>query len=252
MRSPRGRTTSPPATTASSPRTTTCSRRRTSPPIRTPRDWSARPRQHQPEPGRPRRLAGRKPRRVRLHQCQHRRQRLPVRGLRSLAHCAEALGKSDDAKALRGRADTLATAVRDTLLDASACRFLDGVGTSHSAQHATAFPVALGVADSLDAEVLARLGDTLAAGGMKVSVYGAQFLLDALFRLGRADAVPPNSRAVLEVETGDADPSAYRVTATPPGGRGRVTVKPFTGLTGTVLRIRPVGSGTAEVEHVSS
>ncbi|KUM69870.1 family 78 glycoside hydrolase catalytic domain [Streptomyces curacoi] len=277
----------------------------------------------------------------------------------ALAKCAEALGRSEDAKALRGRADTLAAAMRGTLLDASAGRFLDGVGTSHSAQHATAFPVALGVADALGDEVRARLGDTLAAGGMKVSVYGAQFLLDALFRLGRADAalalltssatnswlhmldalkatvvteawdpslksnmtfshawasapagavarhilgvqvskpgaaeflirprtgqlaaaegtvpslrgpvsvtvrrsgaahtvrvgVPPNSRAVLEVEIGDADPSAYRVTATAPGGQGSVAVRPFTDLTGTVLRIGPVGSGTAEVERVSS
>jgi alpha-L-rhamnosidase len=32
------------------------------------------------------------------------------------------------------------------------------------------------------------LGETLADGGMKVSVYGAQFLLDALFATGRAKA----------------------------------------------------------------
>ncbi|GAB2756773.1 hypothetical protein [Streptomyces bullii] len=59
--------------------------------------------------------------------------------------------------------------------------------------------------------------------------------------------VPPNARAVLEIEIGDADPSRYRVTATAPGGRGQVDVRPFTDLTGTVLRIGPVGSGTTEV-----
>lgn len=277
----------------------------------------------------------------------------------ALAQCAAVLGKDDDAKALRSRADTLATAMRTTLLDGTAGRFLDGEGTTHSAQHATAFPVALGVADTLDDEVRARLGDTLAAGGMRVSVYGAQFLLDALFRLGRADAalslltstatnswlhmldtlkativteawdpalksnmtlshawasapanviprhvlgvrvtvpgaeeflirprtgaltdvagtvpsvrgpvkvavhrsadahttrvtVPPNSRAVLEVEIGDVDPADYRVTAKAPGGRGRVAVKPLTDLTGTVLRIGPVGSGTTKVERARS
>ncbi|MDX3733217.1 family 78 glycoside hydrolase catalytic domain [Streptomyces caniscabiei] len=274
----------------------------------------------------------------------------------ALAACATALGKDADASALRDRADTLATAMRTTLLDSAGGRFLDGVGTTHSAQHATAFPVALGVADALDEEVRAGLGDTLAAGGMKVSVYGAQFLLDALFRLGRADAalalltskatnswlhmldalgativteawdpalkpnmtlshawasapanavarhvlgvqvsepgaaafrvrprtgsltevegtvpsvrgpvsvlvrrsgdthttrvtVPPNSRAVVEVEIGDADPAAYRVKGTAPGGGGRVRVESFTDLTGTVLRIGPVGSGTTEVRR---
>lgn len=277
----------------------------------------------------------------------------------ALAKCAAALGKDDDAKALSSRADTLAAAMRATLLDSSGGRFLDGEGTTHSAQHASAFPVALGVADTLDDEVRARLADTLAAGGMRVSVYGAQFLLDALFRLGRADAalalltstatnswlhmldtlkativteawdpalksnmtlshawasapanaiprhvlgvrvtapgaaqflirprtgtltevagtvpslrgpvkvavhrssdahttrvsVPPNSRAVLEVEIGDADPAQYRVTAKTPGGQGRVEVTPFTDLTGTVLRIGPVGSGTTKVERTRS
>lgn len=277
----------------------------------------------------------------------------------ALAKCAEALGKDDDAQALRSRADTLAAAMRTALLDSAAGRFLDGIGTTHSAQHATAFPVALGVADTLDDEVRARLGDTLAAGGMRMSVYGAQFLLDALFRLGRADAalalltstatnswlhmldalkativteawdpalksnmtlshawasapanaiarhvlgvrvtapgaaeflirprtgaltdvtgrvpsvrgpvevavhhsadahttrvtVPPNSRAVLEVEIGDADPAQYRVTATAPGGRQPVEVRPLTDLTGTVLRIGPVGSGTTKVERTRS
>ncbi|MFI2433312.1 family 78 glycoside hydrolase catalytic domain [Streptomyces sp. NPDC018693] len=274
----------------------------------------------------------------------------------ALAKCAAALGKDDEAAALRSRAATLATAMRATLLDSAAGRFVDGEGTTHSAQHATAFPVALGVADDLADEVRARLGNTLAAGGMRMSVYGAQFLLDALFRLGRADAalalltstatnswlhmldalkativteawdpalksnmtlshawasapanavarhvlgvqvdspgaarflvrprtgaltevtgtvpsvrgpvqvsvhrsggahttrvtVPPNSLAVLEVEIGDAAPAEYRVTGTAPGGRGRVDVKPFTDLTGTVLRIGPVGSGTTTVER---
>ncbi|MDC2957922.1 family 78 glycoside hydrolase catalytic domain [Streptomyces gilvifuscus] len=277
----------------------------------------------------------------------------------ALSRCAAALGRNDDATSLRSQADTLAAAMRATLLDSAGGRFLDGEGTAHSAQHATAFPVALGVADALDDDIRARLGDTLAAGGMRMSVYGAQFLLDALFRLGRADAalalltstatdswlhmldtlkativteawdpslksnmtfshawasapantiprhvlgvrvtapgaaeflirprtgaladvsgtvpsmrgpvevavhrsgsahttrvtVPPNSRAVVEVEIGGARPADYRVTAKTPGGRGRVQVRPFTDLTGTVLRIGPVGSGTTKVERTPS
>ncbi|WP_433462336.1 alpha-L-rhamnosidase C-terminal domain-containing protein [Spirillospora sp. CA-128828] len=59
-----------------------------------------------------------------------------------------------------------------------------------SAQHATAFPVALGVAGpgTVPDSVVRALGRTLADGGMKVSVYGAQFLLDALFATGQAEA----------------------------------------------------------------
>ena len=62
--------------------------------------------------------------------------------------------------------------------------YRDGLGSEHASQHATAIPVALGLAPTARRE---GLGEMLAAGGMRMSVYGAQFLLDALFTLGRAD-----------------------------------------------------------------
>ncbi|WP_019634189.1 family 78 glycoside hydrolase catalytic domain [Actinomadura atramentaria] len=110
----------------------------------------------------------------------------------AMADIATALGRTDDARTWRTRADTLAAAMRATLLDAAAGRFADGAGTDHAAQHATAYPVALGVAGpgTVPDAVVAALGRTLAAGGMRVSVYAAQFLLDALFATGRAaDAI---------------------------------------------------------------
>ncbi|MEO3828963.1 hypothetical protein [Actinomadura sp. B10D3] len=64
----------------------------------------------------------------------------------AMADIADVLGKTADARSWRGRAGRLAAAMRENLLDASNGRFLDGVGTTHSAQHATAYPVALGVA----------------------------------------------------------------------------------------------------------
>jgi alpha-L-rhamnosidase len=108
----------------------------------------------------------------------------------AMADIATVLGKTGDAKTWRAKADALADAMRETLLDASNGRFVDGAGTTHSAQHATAFPVALGVAGpgTVPDSVVQALGRTLAGGGMSVSVYGAQFLLDALFATGRADA----------------------------------------------------------------
>ncbi|MEU9871211.1 family 78 glycoside hydrolase catalytic domain [Actinomadura sp. NPDC048021] len=108
----------------------------------------------------------------------------------AMADIADALGRTADAKSWRERADTLAKAMREKLLDASNGRFVDGAGTTHSAQHATVFPVALGVAGpgTVPDPVVRALGQTLADGGMKVSVYGAQFLLDALFATGQAKA----------------------------------------------------------------
>ncbi|MEU8304718.1 family 78 glycoside hydrolase catalytic domain [Actinomadura sp. NPDC048955] len=108
----------------------------------------------------------------------------------AMADIADALGKTADAKTWRGRAGTLAKAMREKLLDAPNGRFFDGAGTTHSAQHATVYPVALGVAGpgTVPDSVVRALGETLADGGMKVSVYGAQFLLDALFATGQAKA----------------------------------------------------------------
>ncbi|MFC5275913.1 family 78 glycoside hydrolase catalytic domain [Brachybacterium sacelli] len=72
----------------------------------------------------------------------------------------------------------------ETLLVREDGTYRDGLGTEHASQHASAIPVALGLAppDRHD-----ELGDFLAGRGMRMSVYGAQFLLDALFTLGRAE-----------------------------------------------------------------
>lgn len=87
-----------------------------------------------------------------------------------------------------GHFASLAGALRDRINAAFLGRdgsYLDGIGTSHRSQHATAFAVALGV---IPASHLAAAGRTLAAQGMRMSVYGAQFLLEALYRASQPEA----------------------------------------------------------------
>jgi alpha-L-rhamnosidase len=103
----------------------------------------------------------------------------------TLAKVAAVLGKAADQAKYTGLADQVRTAINTLLLPAGAGAYLDGEGTTHTALHATFFPVALGVAQDAD---LPALGAFLAAGGMACSVYAAQFLLDALFAAGQADA----------------------------------------------------------------
>ena len=100
----------------------------------------------------------------------------------TLAKVAGVLGKSGDAAQYAALAEQLTTAINTNLLQSS---YVDGLGVGHTAQHATAFPVALGIAPD---DRLADLGQFLAGGGMRTSVYGAQFLLEALFATGQADA----------------------------------------------------------------
>jgi alpha-L-rhamnosidase len=103
----------------------------------------------------------------------------------ALARIAEVLGRTGDAAAYTGRAADLRAAVNRELLDPVAGHYVDGATSTHAAQHATVFPVALGVARAADLPVL---GGGLAAGGVRTGVYGAQFLLDALYRCGLGDA----------------------------------------------------------------
>jgi alpha-L-rhamnosidase len=103
----------------------------------------------------------------------------------TLAQVATVLGETADAAKYTALARQVRTAINSLLLPAGASAYVDGEGTTHSAQHATVFPVALGVAEDA---ALPAMGAFLAAGGMRTSVYAAQFLLDALLRTGQASA----------------------------------------------------------------
>jgi alpha-L-rhamnosidase len=103
----------------------------------------------------------------------------------TLAQVAGLLGISGDQAKYATLADNVRTAINTLLLPPGTGAYVDGEGTSHTALHATFFPVALGVPDGAD---LPAMGAFLASGGMACSVYAAQFLLDALFATGQAEA----------------------------------------------------------------
>lgn len=100
----------------------------------------------------------------------------------ALADIAEVVGRPQDAARHHDRAERMRAAINQLLLDETGYR--DGLESTHRAQHATAIPVALGLAPD---DRMHDLGDRLASGGMRMSVYGAQFLLEALCRAGRTD-----------------------------------------------------------------
>ncbi|MFY1669786.1 family 78 glycoside hydrolase catalytic domain [Plantactinospora sp. WMMB334] len=103
----------------------------------------------------------------------------------TLGRIAGVLDRPADRQRYAELAARLRAALNAQLLDPDVGAYRDGIGTDHRAQHATAFPLALGVAEERHVRAL---GEWLAAGGMRVSVYGAQFLLEALYRAGLADA----------------------------------------------------------------
>lgn len=111
------------------------------------------------------------------------------RGLQLMANIATVLGRQDDAANYTACAKQVYTAYNRTFWnDLTEC-YVDGVGTSHASAHANFFPLAFGlVPPDRQAAVLDFLHSRIAAnGGMPCSVYGAQYLMEALFSSGDTD-----------------------------------------------------------------
>jgi hypothetical protein len=108
-------------------------------------------------------------------------------GLSRMRDMALELGRSDEAKEYDEKAARLLQAMWTKLIDPQTGLFLDGIGSSHSAAHATFFPLAFGAVPPANIESSLRWLESRIeryGGGFPCSVYGAQFLLEALFRNG--------------------------------------------------------------------
>ena len=108
--------------------------------------------------------------------------------LRDMAIMAGVLGKDDDATAFRAAADALRHDMIEKLYDPAEGAFRDGLTVTgkpvdHYAQHATVF--ALCAAVYSDAAMRDTLGRHLVGQEtIRTSIYGAFFLLDALYHAG--------------------------------------------------------------------
>lgn len=125
-----------------------------------------------------------------------------VRSYRDLADLARWTGHPADAAAFDGLADRLRDAMITRLYDPETGRFADGLyadGTPspHAAQHATAYALACGVYDSTSMahRMAAFLEET---GEIRMSVFGAFFLLEGLYAAGHGDGA---NRLLLNPDT---------------------------------------------------
>lgn len=107
-----------------------------------------------------------------------------IKAIENMAEMANAVGKTDDAKAFAERAKFAKCAFQKTLFDESAGIYRDGVKTDHSSIHANLFPLAFGLVPS---DKVAGVISWLEKKDMDCSVYAAQYLLDGLFKNGSHD-----------------------------------------------------------------
>ncbi|QJW89161.1 family 78 glycoside hydrolase catalytic domain [Spirosoma taeanense] len=99
-------------------------------------------------------------------------------GLVFMAQLATRLGKPEDALFYKNQASRVRAAYQATFLDARTGLVHDGEKTEHSSLHANMMALAFGlVPEKNQAAVLAHIRSR----GMACSVYGSQFLLDALY-----------------------------------------------------------------------
>lgn len=116
---------------------------------------------------------------------------LNLRAYADMAAIAAVLGKNADALEFSRRAEALRGTMIRRLYDPVDGLFMDGLredGTpsDHAAQHATAFCLDCGVYDSQEmADTMARALER--DGKISMSVYGAFFLLEGLYRTGHGD-----------------------------------------------------------------
>ncbi len=108
--------------------------------------------------------------------------------LRDMVVLAKVLGKDDDAALFRTAADALRRDMIEKLYNRERGAFCDGLTAGgeqvdHYAQHATVFALCAGIYS--DATMKDTLGRYLVGqGDIRTSIYGAFFLLDALYHAG--------------------------------------------------------------------
>jgi hypothetical protein len=106
------------------------------------------------------------------------------RGLVVMADIAAAIGRPADADRFRATAARVAEAYQRVFFDHSRGLYRDGEGVDHYSAHANLFPLAF---DLVPPEHRTTVLAHLTSRGMACSVYGAQHLLDGLYRAGAAD-----------------------------------------------------------------
>lgn len=105
--------------------------------------------------------------------------------LELLSRMAGAMGEKADSASYARQAAKVKASINRLFFDRKQGLYRDGIGTDSVSLYSGIFPVALGVAEP---QMLGPIADYMASRGMECSVYPAQFLLEALYDTGKAEA----------------------------------------------------------------
>lgn len=100
------------------------------------------------------------------------------RALQLLARMARLTGRNDEAVRFEDDCNRLYHAFNETFFDSEAGTYRDGADTDHHSLHSAMFALSLGLVPEEHRDTVL---DYIRSRGMACSVYGAQFLLDAVY-----------------------------------------------------------------------
>ncbi|NJB86569.1 arylsulfatase A-like enzyme [Lewinella marina] len=123
------------------------------------------------------------------------------RNLKIMAEFAGALDKHEEQLEFELLALQALRAVNEKLFDKERGIYVDGEGTDHASVHANMFPLAFGMVPE---PYVQSVGEYIKSRGMAASVYGAQYLMEALYNAGMEDYA-------LELLTSTSDRSWYNM-----------------------------------------
>ncbi len=121
-----------------------------------------------------------------------------------MAELASIVGKPGEEDYFKMMAAKVKQAVNTLLFDQEKQVYVDGEGSLHSALHASMAPMAFGMVSPLSEK---SVSEHIKSRGMACSVYGAQYLLEALYLGGEAEYA-------LELMTATHDRSWWNMIAT--------------------------------------
>ncbi len=104
------------------------------------------------------------------------------RSLVLMSSIANVLSKHEDAEYFADRSKLVYDSFNRVFFDKQKKLYVDGENSSHSSLHANMFSLAFGLVKD---EYVKSIADYLESRGMVCSVYGAQYLLEALYLAGR-------------------------------------------------------------------
>ena len=104
--------------------------------------------------------------------------------LQQMALLARALQKENDANEFQSKAKQVYESFNRVFFDRERGLYTDGEGSAHVSLHGNMFPLAFGLVPETDK---AKVAGFVQSRGMECSVYGAQYLLEAMFGADKDD-----------------------------------------------------------------